>query len=139
MAVIFAVVGGGAVIGIATADPYSDYSNYSNYSNYDNYSNYSDAAERRRRRIDAKKREVEESRSEVNQYKIVHVNGYLESQSLKQESGATVNVSSVKRDADEKISRYESRQIAEETKELNREIVEIDRAIDAINKVLEEE
>ncbi len=28
MAVIFAVVGGGAVVGIATADPYDDYSNY---------------------------------------------------------------------------------------------------------------
>lgn len=55
MAVIFAVVGGGAVLGIATSPDYGDYGDHSDHSDY---SNYSDEAERRQRRIEDKKREI---------------------------------------------------------------------------------
>ena len=82
MAIIGAVVGAGAVYGIATTDPYDDYSNYSNYSDYDNYANYSDAAERRRRRQEEKKREISNKEYEINSYKTQNVNGYLKSENL---------------------------------------------------------
>lgn len=88
MAVIFAVVGGGAVLGIATADSGS-YSDHSDYSNYDNYSDYSDAAERERRRREARKQEIRQEAENVNQYKIMQVNNYLQDQELIEEDGET--------------------------------------------------
>lgn len=50
MAIIFAVVGGGAVVGIATYDDHSDHSDHSDYSDYYNHSDYSDYAVRQERR-----------------------------------------------------------------------------------------
>ena len=136
MAIIFAVVGGGAVVGIATSDPYDDYSDYSNYGNY---SNYSDAAERRRRRIAAKEEEVRQGVQEVNQYKINNVNAYLKNQELISEPGETVWVGDVKFDGDQKIDRDEERNVASETKSIQQEIDEIDATIAAIDRILEGE
>lgn len=138
MAVIFAVVGGGAIIGIANTDPYSDYSDHSDYSNYGNYSNYSDAAERRRRRIAAKENEVKQGVQEVNQYKINRVNSYLKNQQLISEPGETVSVSEVSKDGYDKISTEEKESVANETMGIKKEIKEIDGVIKAIDRVLEE-
>ena len=139
MAIIFAVVGGGAVVGIATSDPYDDYSNYSDYSNYGNYSNYSDAAERRRRRIAAKEEEVRQGAQEVNQYKSNRVNVYLKNQELISEPGETVCVGDVKSDGDQKIDLDEKRNFASETKSIQQEIDEIDATIASIDRILEGE
>lgn len=138
MAVIFAVVGGGAIVGIANSDPYSDYSDHSDYSNYGNYSNYSDAAERRKRRIAAKEAEVAQGTQEVNQYKINRVNGYLKNQQLISESGETVSVDAVKNDGYGKIERDEKSKIASETNNIQQEVDEIDAAIATIDRILED-
>lgn len=140
MAVIFAVVGGGAVVGIATTPVPGDsnYSDHSDYSNYDNYSNYSDAAERRRRRIEAKKREISNQKNEVNTYKTESVNDYLQSSSLKAESGVSVSVSAVKKDGDKKISDEVNRNTDRESAELVCEINEIEAVINKIDSILEE-
>lgn len=135
MAVIFAIVGGGAVLGIATADPYSD---YSDYSDYDNYSDYSDAAERRIKRKLAKKEELDKCGNEVNQYKINHVNKYLGSRALKQTYGINVNVSEVKRDGDQQLDYKEKCSMVNETEKDMREVEEIERAISVLNSILDE-
>lgn len=132
MAVIFAVVGG-AVVGIATSDPYSD------YSDYDNYSNYSDAAERRRRRMEEKKREIDDQKYEINTYKTNSVNGYLQSSFLKQQSGVSVSMMKVKDDADNKISNEEREKVKEESSSQVEELEQINRVIEKIDKVLREE
>jgi len=139
MAVIFAVVGGGAIVGIATADPYSDYSDHSDYSDYGDYSNYSDAAERRKRRIAAKEKEIGQGVQEVNQYKISRVNSYLKNQRLIAEPGETVSVSEVSRDGYDKISNAEKQSVAIETMAIQKEIKEIDNAIEAIDRILDRE
>lgn len=135
MAVIFAVVGGGAIVGIANSDPYSDHSDYSNYGNY---SNYSDAAERRNRRIAAKEQEVKQGIQEVNQFKIYQVNNYLENQQLISEPGETVSVDAVRNDGYNKIQRDESKIIKKETKEMQEELKDIITTITAIDNILED-
>ena len=104
MAVIFAVVGGGAVLGIDTSPDYGDYGDHSDHSDY---SNYSDEAERRQRRIEDKKREINSKKSNVNTYKTQSVNSYLQSSTLREESGVTVNLAEVRRDGDKKISKMD--------------------------------
>ncbi|MGN1191043.1 MAG: hypothetical protein ACI4S0_00080 [Dorea sp.] len=138
MAVIFAVVGGGAIIGIANSDPYSDYSNHSDYSNYGNYSNYSDAAERRKRRIAAKEEEIKQGVQEVNQYKINHVNAYLKNEMLISKTGETVDVRSVEEDGNEKILLDEKVAVIQQTKSTQQEIEEIDAVIATIDRILED-
>ena len=138
MAVIFAVVGGGAIVGIVSSDPYSDYSDHSDYSNYGDYSNYSDAAERRRRRIAAKEDEVRQGVQEVNQYKINRVNSYLKNSRLISEPGETVSVSEVSKDGYGKISNAEKKSVASETMSIQKEIKGIDSVIEAIDRILEE-
>lgn len=137
MAVIFAVVGGGAVVGIATT-PASGDSNYSDYSNYDNYSNYSDAAERRQRRIDDKKNEIKSQKNDVNSYKTKSVNSYLASSILKEKSGVSVNVSEVKKDGDKKINDEIKDNSYRDSNELRREIYDINSVINKIDKILKE-
>lgn len=135
MAVIFAVVGGGAVIGIASSGSHSDHSDYSNYGNY---SNYSDAAERRKRRIAAKEDEVKQETQEVNQYKINRVNDYLKNQQIISESGETVSVDAVKKDGDERLEHEEKMKIDSETRDIRHEVDEINAAIAAIDRILED-
>lgn len=138
MAIIFAVVGGGAIVGIANSDSHSDYSDHSDYSNYGNYSNYSDAAERRRRRIAAKEEEIKQSVQEVNQYKINPVNTYLKNEQLISEPGETVSVNGVEIDGHEKINYDEKTKIFSETSNIQQEINKIDAVIAAIDRVLED-
>ena len=137
MAVIFAVVGGGAVVGIATT-PTSGDSGYDDYDEYDNYGNYSDAAERKQRRIDAKKKEISNQKDEVNSYKTSSVNSYLQSSSLKQMSGVSVSLSEVKKDGDKKIIHEVKANSDRESAELQCEINEINVVIDKIDKILKE-
>ena len=136
MAIIFAVVGGGAVVGIATTDPYSDHSDYSNYSNY---SNYSDAAERRARRRKEKEKEIGEQRFDINTYKINSVNDYLKSEYLKQQSGISVNLSAVEQDGNDKISNEENDYLKRESADIKKEISDIEELLKKIDTILEEE
>ena len=137
MAVIFAVVGGGAIIGIANSDSH-DYSDYEDYEDYGDYSNYSDAAERRKRRMDAKKKEIAQDIQEINQYKIDRVNDFLKNKKLISESGECVSVDSVKKDGDEKIDREEKKKVDGETRSIQKELNEIEAVISAIDRILEE-
>lgn len=134
MAVIFAVVGGGAIVGIAN----TDYSDHSDYSNYGDYSDYSDAAERRRRRIAAKEDEIRQGVQEVNQYKINRVNSYLKNPRLISEPGETVFVDEVRKDGYDKISNEEKESVASEAISIQEEIKEINSVIEAIDRILEE-
>jgi formyltetrahydrofolate synthetase len=139
MAVIFAVVGGGAVVGIATTPAEdSNYSDYSDYSNYGNYSNYSDAAERRQRRIENKKREIDSQKTTVNSYKTDSVNSYLQSSKLKQESGVDVSLSEVKKDGDKKIDNQLGSDLERDTADIEKEIEKIDAVMGKIEKILKE-
>ena len=135
--IVGAVVGGGAIVGIAVTP--GDYSDHSDYSNYDNYSNYSDAAERRRRRIAAKESEIKQQESTVNQYKINPVNGYLKSRTLIDELGTEVSVESVERDGNQKIDIEEATEINQRVRTAKEELEEIEVAIRAIDCILEEE
>ncbi len=135
MAVIFAVVGGAVVIGLCSD---SDHSDYSDYSNYDNYSNYSDAAERRERRLRAKQEETESARQKVNEYKSDSVNPCLTLKSLIMEPGESVEVPSVQRNGNEKITDEERKKIDAETADMKKEVNEIDQVISKIDKLLEE-
>lgn len=135
MAVIGAVVGAGAVFGIATSDPYSD---HYDHSEYDNYDNYSDAAERRRRRREAKLSEINDLSLDINEYKSESVNDYLRSQSLINQSGVEVSVDRVKEDGDQKLQLNEDEAVRNESRDLNKDLEEIDLLIGKINKVLEE-
>ncbi len=135
MAVIFAVVGGGAVVGIATSDPYSDHAYY----DWDDYSNYSNAAEKRRRRIEAKNKEIEDKKYEINTYKTQKVNEHLKSDALIQQEGTVVSVPEVEKDGDAKIQSEEDREIAMKNKPVESEIQEIDRVISKIDSILAED
>lgn len=139
MAVIFAVVGGGAVVGIATTDPYSDYSDHSDYSNYDNYSNYSDAAERQRRRREEKERELNGLKCEINQYKSSSVNPQLTSSTLKNQAGVTVDVNAVEIDGNNTINSFEKSRTEAESAELRVEVERIEKLLNKIDKVFKEE
>lgn len=136
MAVV-AVVGVGAVIGGAISG-YSDHSDYSNYYAHSDYSNYSDAAERRQRRIEAKKEEIDTQKYEINAYKTEHVNGYLQSPLLKKIEGEVVSVPEVKRDGDLKIENEENIDIGRESAGLKNEVAELDSLLGKIKTVLEE-
>ncbi len=135
MAIIGAVIGAGAVYGIATAEPYSD---YSNYSNYDNYSNYSDAAERRRRRQDEKTREITNKKYEINTYKKQSVNEYLQSKTLIEQTGVEVSIAAVKNDGNKKIKNEEEKNVERESGSLQKELCEIEALISKIDTILEE-
>ena len=135
MAVIFAVVGGGAVLGIATSPDYGDYGDHSDHIDY---SNYSDEAERRQRRIEDKKREINSKKSNVNTYKTQSVNSYLQSSTLREESGVTVNLAEVRRDGDKKISDKLNTDFNSDATSLKHEIEEIDAVINKIDKILKE-
>lgn len=135
MAVIFAVVGGGAVVGIATADPYSDYSDYSDYySDYSNYSNYSDAAERRQRQIQAKQVEINNAKTDLNTFI---------SQQIKPLLKTTTKVS-IDTKASELDTYYKSQieskkreEILDKTQYIKQEIDYIDTAIKKLKEIQE--
>ena len=137
MAIIFAVVGGGAVVGIATTD--TSHSDYSEYDNYDDYSNYSDAAERQRRRKEERERELKDLKCEINQYKSDTVNPHLTSSTLKGYTGVTVNVNEVEKDGNDTINTFERRKIDAESSELKAEVESIDNLLNKLDKVLEGE
>lgn len=132
MAVVGAVIGVG-ILGAILHDDHSDYSDYSNYSNY------SDAAERRRRRQEAKEREISEQKEEINTYKTDNVNDYLQSVSLKQENGVSVNVEEVKKDGDYKIDNDVKRNVDRESANLNADIEQINQVLKNIDKILRED
>lgn len=134
MAVIFAVVGGGAVIAIASSD-YSDRS----YTEHSDYGNYSDEAERRRRRMDAKKQEIEGKKQEVNAYKLNSVNEYLHTDSLIQQSGVSVSIPEVQKDGNATIERDQTSNIDRESAQKRIELNEINQLIGRIDQILQEE
>lgn len=137
MAIIFAVIGGGAVVGIANSDSHDKYLDYSEY-HYSDYSNYSDAAERRKRRIEAKNSEINNKKYEINTYKSNNVNEYLRSNSLKQQSGVTVSVAEVERDGDFKISEDTKTDIKKEIKQSSMEVQQIDSVIQRIDQIIDQ-
>lgn len=134
MAVIGAVIGAG-VLGAVIYDNYSD---YSDYSDYDNYSNYSDAAERSRRRREAKNQEIDGQKLEINAYKANSVNEYLDSETLKRQSGVEVSVNEVKEDGDAVIDRAVQRDSERGSAGVNAELEEIDKVLTKIDKILKE-
>jgi hypothetical protein len=130
MVIIGAVVGGGAIVGLA----YDDHSDHSDYGNYDNYS---DAEERRRRRKNAKQAEVDSCVQDINQYKNYNINPYLSDQTLIAQSGVEVSVEKVRQDGSAKIDHEEEETVSRDTKDIKKEIEEIDSVLAAIDRVLE--
>lgn len=134
MAVV-AVVGGAVIVGAIGG--YNDSYGDSSYRHRD-HADYSDAAERRQRRIEAKKEEIDTQKYEINAYKTDHVNGYLQAFVLKQQEGVTVSVPAVKKDGDMKIENEENLDIGRESAGLKNEVAELDSLLGKIKTVLEE-
>lgn len=133
MAVIFAVIGGGAVIGILSSDSGSDYGDYSEYSEY------SDAAVRRERRMKEKREEIENQTYEINMYKTDSINEYLQSNTLKEQSGVSVSVTEVEKDGNDKLHADEGKSIDREGEDVKKAMEEIDNVISLIDSILLED
>lgn len=135
MAIIGAVVGGGAIVGIAVTPSCDD---HSDYSNYHNYSNYSDAAERAKRRREAKMAEIQNQIKSVNDYKTDNINPYLSHEDLIRAKGTDVSLGAVKENGDDTIEDERKNKLDSKTAAMREEIVEIDRAIQMIDHALAE-
>lgn len=135
MAVIFALVGGAVV----AAAHYDNYGNYSAYSNHSDYSNYSDAAEQERRKNERKKADQLQKLKEVNNYKIKHVDQYLDDLELQAADGDMVSLDAVKREGDRKIAAAKEKELQDKTAALQQDIKEIDALVQMIDRVLEDE
>lgn len=137
MAVIFAVVGGGAVVGIATSDPYSDYSDYSDYgdySDYSNYSNYSDAAERRQRQIQSKQKEITYAKSDLNTFISQQIKPLL-----KDSTKVSIDTTSSKLDIFYKsqVENKKREEVLDKTQYIKQEIYYINTAIKRLKEIQE--
>ncbi len=140
MAIIFAVVGGGAVGGVVIGGVISEsYDDYGNYGNYGNYSNYSDAAERRKIRLAEKEKEIDSKKYEINSYKTNSVNEHLMTTSLKQQDGVRVSVSEVEKDGDANIQNKENMDIGRASSDIQLEKIQLDKVIKKIDKILQED
>jgi len=143
MAIIFAVVGGGAIVAIGASsskkNSYDDYDDYDDDDDYDDYDDYDDEAERRRRRMARIKNDIESEKININAYKVDSINQYLQSQELKRQSGVTVSVSEVKKDGNKKISDEIKEEIDKRSFSTSDEVKEINLVLKRIEKILAEE
>ena len=133
MAIIFAVVGGGAIVGIST------YENYSDWDAYSDWGEYSDAAERKRKRIEAQKQEAKSSAQNLLKYKEDTVNPELTDEQLKEESAMTVSAGAMDTDVKMRLDATVLVESEEQAKEETRKIKEIDRLLKRIREIEEEE
>ena len=136
MAVIFAVVGVGAVIGIA--EDYSNHSDYSDYSDYSNHSDYSDAAIRQAMRVQAQQSSIRSAAVDLHDYKEESVNPKLKSRRLKDTPAMQVDEDDMDRDAKARIQQEENSQINRATAEERERIAEIDRLFQRIDEIQRE-
>lgn len=138
MAVLFALLGGGAAI-VGAAEVYNNHSDYSDYSNYGNYSNYSDEAERRRRRAEKLKEDLRLEASSLEAYKKQSINPELTSHCLKEESALTVSKEAMDQDVTSRLDAKEAREIKAETKQLETDLARIDELLRKIDEIQGEE
>lgn len=134
MPVIFAVIGGGVIAVAATT-----YDDYGDHSDYGDYNDYNDAAERKKRRVSALKGETESAAQELSGYKKATVNPQLSSEQLKWKPAMSVSETDMDRDAKSTITRKMQAQIANETKDAEAQIKEIDKLLARISEIQKEE
>lgn len=131
MAVIFAAVGGGVVIGALAHEDYSDH--------YDHTESYSDAAERRRRRIEAAKQETESAARDLSSFKRSTVNPQLTESGLRQASAMTVSESAMDADARRTIDGKVKAETDTAVRADEQTLAEIDLLLARIQEIEEEE
>lgn len=131
MAVIFWAAG--AVI--ATAAMHEDHSAHSDYDNYGDYDNYSDVAERRRKRREGMKPDIESSARELSGYKRGTVNPQLNSQYLKEAKAMRVDVGAMDSDVQSRINTQINIEQLSQTEDLRKELEEIDGLLAKIERI----
>ena len=134
--VIFAAAGAVVVIGAAM---YEDHSDHSDYSDYSDHSDYSDAAERKRRRLEAKKQEIEADARRLSAYKREDINPRLSDEMLKQAPVMHVSHNALDRDARSKIESEIDKDIEDKTSEIDEQLRHIDYLLGKIEEIQEEE
>lgn len=133
MAVIFAVVGGGAVIGIASYDDYSAHHEYSDWGEYN------DAAERKRRRIEAAQQETESAARDLSDFKRSTVNPQLTDNKLRQAPAMAVSEHAMDADARKAIDRKVHAETNAAVRTDEQKLSEIDLLLKRIQEIEEEE
>ena len=128
MAVIFAVVGGGAVAVIGVGSSYSEYSAYSDA--------YSDAAERKRLRMENKKKEISDAAVQMGDYKRNYINPYLTSQNLVYTNAVNVSPEELDNDVRSNIEKKMREEIDSNSqiKEYQKELQEIEALLERLDK-----
>lgn len=130
---------GGVVVGaIIGGDSHSDYSDHSDHSDYGDYSNYSDAAERRQRRLNAARNEYESAKQTLIDIKNNQLQKYLSGTpmgNISDSSVENVSVNSVQAAGNEKIKKDCDNEIKSETAELEKQISDIDYALNRLNNI----
>lgn len=130
--VIFAL-GGAAVVGITVYDNHSDWHEYSDWGEY------GDAAERKRRRVEAKKKEVESAARDLFSYKKATVDPQLSDEALRQSSAMTVSDTAMDKDAKETIQKQINAETTQIVWEDQQKLKEIDLLLQRIQEIEKEE
>lgn len=139
MAVIFAVVGGAAVIGIAGSDTntHSDYSDYY-YSDYSNHSDYSDAAVRRERKRNELNKNIDSERSSALSYIDQTVKPYINGTKYSNYTSSIVfdmSYDILNNEVKNKINSDCINSINSEKSAIEKEIKDVDAMLDLLNRI----
>lgn len=119
-----------AVGGLAIA-----HGDYSDYGDYGDYSDYSDAEARREKRIESLEEDAGRAEGILCEYKEKSVNPQLSSQELKDEDAMEVSAKAMDKDARESINRKEKEERLRETKDLGKELRQIDELLRKIEEI----
>ncbi|MBE5936951.1 MAG: hypothetical protein E7265_02855 [Lachnospiraceae bacterium] len=134
---------GFAIMGALGSDSYSDHSRYSDYSSRrrkTSSSRYSDAAYRKKKRIEEKDKEIENALKDLEDYKMNHVNEFLDDEVLIGTNAQSVADIKLDKAAKKKINKMIKDKVKEESKQYKKELREIDKLISIIeNKLGNEE
>lgn len=128
-------LGGIAVVGMAA----TTYDNHSDWHEYSDWGEYSDAAERKRRRVEAKEKEVESAAWDLSAYKKATVNPQLSDEALRQSSAMTVSDAAMDKDAKETIQKQINAETTQIVWEDQQKLKEIDLLLQRIQEIEKEE
>ncbi len=136
MTIIFAVVGGAAVVGgIASSDSHSD---YSNYSDYDDYSNYSDVAVRRERRLNEINKNINSERKEAEVYINNELRNYLKNTDYSNKTASQIletDYNKLDINVQERIKQSFENKANQEKSKIQEEINEIDNILNILDEI----
>lgn len=129
MPIVFAAIGGGAVVGVIAIGSHSDHHDHSNWHEYSN------AAEVMKRKAAGLKENTESAARELHNFKFNEVNPNLTSEKLKQAPAMTVNLNEMNKNAVDKITQEQNREVQRDTRELQTDLQEIDKLLSRIEQL----